>query len=80
VSIAQVLYVVVCGAAPAPDVGKVVMAAHGSGWDVHPVATPAGRDLLDLAALEAQTGRPVRSAVQPTLTVASAPGQSRTFG
>lgn len=58
----RVLYVVVCGAGPAGEVGTLVTAAQVEGWRVHLIATPAGRDFLDLAALEAQTDHPVRSA------------------
>lgn len=58
----RVLYVVVCGAGPAADVNKLVELAQADGWDAHLIATPAGRDFLDLTSLEALTGHPVRSA------------------
>ncbi|WP_119731289.1 flavoprotein [Thermomonospora amylolytica] len=57
----RVLYVIVCAAGPAGDVGKLVTLAHQRGWDVQIIATPAALDFIDTAALEAQTGHPVRS-------------------
>jgi phosphopantothenoylcysteine synthetase/decarboxylase len=57
----RVLYVIVCGAGPAPDVGRLVDAAQERGWQVHVIATPAGLAFIDTAALEKQTGNPVRS-------------------
>jgi phosphopantothenoylcysteine synthetase/decarboxylase len=56
-----VLYVIVCGAGPAPDVGKLVRLAQDRGWQVQIVATPAGLAFIDKDALEKQTGNPVRS-------------------
>jgi phosphopantothenoylcysteine synthetase/decarboxylase len=66
----RVLYVVVCGAGPAGEIGKLVDLAQADGWDVHLIATPAGRDFLDITALEALTGHAVRSAYRD-------PGQPR---
>lgn len=57
----RVLYVMVCGAGPASEAGILVNAAQADGWQVYLIATPAGREFLDVAALEAQTGHPVRS-------------------
>jgi hypothetical protein len=57
----RVLYVIVCGAGPAADVGRLVDLAHERGWDVQLISTPAALGFLDVLALEAQTGRPVRS-------------------
>lgn len=57
----RVLYVIVCGAGPAPDVGRLVHAAHERGWQVQIIATPAALAFIDTAALEKQTGNPVRS-------------------
>lgn len=59
---ARVLYVIVCGAGPAGEVGRLVDLAQGSGWDVQIVATPAALDFIDVADLETRTVRPVRSA------------------
>ncbi|WP_433247149.1 flavoprotein [Actinomadura nitritigenes] len=57
----RVLYIIVCAAGPAGDVGKLVTLAHQRGWDVQIIATPSALDFIDAEALEAQTGRPVRS-------------------
>ncbi|MFA1548750.1 flavoprotein [Actinomadura chokoriensis] len=57
----KVLYVIVCAAGPAGGVGKLVTLAHQRGWDVQIIATPSALDFIDTKALEAQTGRPVRS-------------------
>jgi len=56
-----VLYVIVCGAGPASAVGRLIEQAHDRGWDTHIIATPAALDFLDVDALEAQSGHPVRS-------------------
>jgi phosphopantothenoylcysteine synthetase/decarboxylase len=56
-----VLYVIVCAAGPARDVGKLVTLAQQHAWDVQIVATPSALDFIDVDSLEAQTGRPVRS-------------------
>lgn len=56
-----VLYVIVCGAGPASEVGRLVELARERGWDVQVIATPAAMDFIDAPALEAQTGRTVRS-------------------
>ncbi|MBD0739424.1 flavoprotein [Streptomyces sp. CBMA29] len=56
------LYVVVCAAGVARDVGVLISAAQGRGWGVGVVATPLGLGFIDQAAVEAQTGYPVRSA------------------
>ncbi|MDQ2873685.1 MAG: flavoprotein [Actinomycetota bacterium] len=58
---ARVLTVIVCGAGPATHVGVLVAIARNRGWSVQVVATPAALDFLDVAAIEAQTDRPVRS-------------------
>ncbi|MFD8617995.1 flavoprotein [Streptomyces sp. NPDC059513] len=56
------LYVVVCAAGIAGDVGQLISAAQQRGWDVGVVATPRGLTFIDAAAVEAQTGYPIRSA------------------
>ncbi|MFG1804987.1 flavoprotein [Streptomyces sp. NPDC049040] len=56
------LYVVVCAAGVAPDVGTLISAAQDRGWGVGVVATPLGLGFIDQAAVEARTGYPVRSA------------------
>ncbi|MEV3856426.1 flavoprotein [Streptomyces sp. NPDC050095] len=57
------LYVVVCAAGVADGVGTLIGGAQGAGWDVGVIATPTALGgFFDLAAVEAQTGRPVRAA------------------
>ncbi|BAL91295.1 putative flavoprotein [Actinoplanes missouriensis 431] len=55
------LYLIVCATGPAPGAGELVTLSQRAGWDVQVVATPLALDFLDLAAIEEQTGRPVRS-------------------
>ncbi|MEU8589404.1 flavoprotein [Streptomyces sp. NPDC048664] len=56
------LQIVVCAAGVAADVGRLIDAAQERRWDVGVIATPQGLGFLDVEAIEAQTGRPVRSA------------------
>ncbi|WP_019891120.1 flavoprotein [Streptomyces purpureus] len=56
------LYVVVCAAGIATDVGKLISAAREADWDVGVIATPHALGFLDTDAVVAQTGRPIRSA------------------
>ncbi|MDF3148580.1 MULTISPECIES: flavoprotein [unclassified Streptomyces] len=70
---APFLYVVVCAAGIATDVGKLITAAQERRWQVGVIATPlAMNGFFDTAAVEAQTGRPIRSAWRR-------PGDSRPF-
>lgn len=64
------LCVVVCGAGPAAEAGTLVELALADGWSVLVVATRSALPFLDVDALEARTGRPVRSAY-------GVPGQPR---
>jgi phosphopantothenoylcysteine synthetase/decarboxylase len=57
---ARVLYVIVCGAGAASEVGRLVAQARQRDWDVHLIPTPAAIDFLDVGALEAQTGHAIR--------------------
>jgi phosphopantothenoylcysteine synthetase/decarboxylase len=57
----RLLYVIVCAAGAARDVGRLVALAQDEGWTVQVVATPSALDFVDVPALERQTGRPVRS-------------------
>lgn len=59
--VAPVLYAVVCGSPVARGVGTLVTLAQRDGWDVCVVASPHGRRFVDVPALAAQTGYPVRS-------------------
>ena len=56
-----VLYILVCGSPMARDVGILVDHAHSDGWEVCVITTPDGRKFVDVPALQAQTGHPVRS-------------------
>lgn len=56
-----VLYVIVCGAGAAVDVGKLLVAAQERGWDPWLVPTPSAVDFIDGQALEELTGHPIRS-------------------
>ncbi len=55
-----VLYVIVCAAPPAREIGKLVTAAQAAGWTVCAVATPQAVKFVDVAGLEQMTGYPVR--------------------
>jgi phosphopantothenoylcysteine synthetase/decarboxylase len=57
----RILCVIVCGAGPAGEVGRLVKLAHDRGWSVQVVSTPAALAFLDTTVIEAQTGSPVRS-------------------
>ncbi|WP_342755699.1 flavoprotein [Allonocardiopsis opalescens] len=50
-----------CAAGPARQVSSLVEQAQLRGFDVQVIATPAATDFIDIAALEEQTGRRVRS-------------------
>ncbi|WP_432014709.1 flavoprotein [Streptomyces cucumeris] len=56
------LYVVVCAAGVADEVGKLIALAQQRHWDVGVIATPQGLGFIDAPAVEAQTGYPIRSA------------------
>ncbi|WP_406375598.1 flavoprotein [Streptomyces sp. NBC_00647] len=66
------LYVVVCAAGIAEDIGTLITAAHERNWEVGVIATPQGLGFFDAEAVEARTGRPIRSAWR-------APGDPRPF-
>lgn len=57
----RVLYVVTCATPAARHVGELVSLAHSEGWTVCVIATPLAMRFIDQAALEEQTGFPVRS-------------------
>ncbi|WP_395574793.1 flavoprotein [Streptomyces sp. BK79] len=57
------LYVVVCAAGVAAGVDELITAAQERGWEAGVFATPVAMDgFFDVAAVEARTGRVVRSA------------------
>ncbi|WP_435223891.1 flavoprotein [Streptomyces sp. Tue6028] len=66
------LYVVVCAAGIAEDVGDLITAAQERDWEVGVIATPQGLGFIDATAVREQTGRPIRSAWR-------APGDPRPF-
>jgi hypothetical protein len=67
------LYVVVCAAGIAAEVGELIAAAQERGWEVGVIATPVAMNgFFDTAAVEARTGRPIRSAWRT-------PGEPRPF-
>jgi len=57
----RVLYLIACGSSVARNIGRLVTLARRDGWDVCVVATPDGRKFIDIPALAAQTGHPVRT-------------------
>lgn len=59
----RVLYLVVCAAPPAAEVGELVDLLHEAGWAVCVVPTLAAGDWVDGRSLADRTGYPVRSAV-----------------
>jgi phosphopantothenoylcysteine synthetase/decarboxylase len=61
----RVLAVVVCGAGPATAIGTLVKLAQDRGWTVQVIATPAALEFFDEAAIQDQTGNPVRSQYAP---------------
>lgn len=56
-----VLYVVVCGAGPASQVGQLVVEAQRHGWDVQVIATPSALGFIDVPVLEMQSSHGLRS-------------------
>lgn len=58
---ARVLYLVVCAAPPVRRIGELADLLQRAGWDVQVIATPTAADWIDVDALTAQTGSPVRS-------------------
>ncbi|WP_330229859.1 flavoprotein [Nocardia sp. NBC_00508] len=56
-----VLYALVTGSPAARDVGKLVAMAQADGWVVCVIASPSGTKFIDVEAIAAQTGYPVRS-------------------
>jgi phosphopantothenoylcysteine synthetase/decarboxylase len=56
----DVLYLIVCGAPPAAEAGRLVELAKLAGWDVCVVVTPLATRFVDLQELAELSGRPVR--------------------
>jgi phosphopantothenoylcysteine decarboxylase len=57
----SVLYLVVCAALPALEIGELVERTQRLGWIVCVIATPPAASWIDVTALARQTGYPVRS-------------------
>ncbi|WP_100448042.1 flavoprotein [Glycomyces xiaoerkulensis] len=57
----KVVYLISCGAGPAPYATEFITAAQEEGWDCHAITTPAGRGFVDVAKLEDASGNPVIS-------------------
>ncbi len=57
----KVVYLIVCGAGPAPYANNFITAAQEQGWDCHVITTPAGREFVDVEKLEEASGHPVIS-------------------
>lgn len=57
----RVLSVIVCGAGPATAISSLIKLARERDWKVQVIATPAALKFFDQAAIESQTGNPVRS-------------------
>jgi phosphopantothenoylcysteine synthetase/decarboxylase len=53
--------VIVCGAGPAAAIGTLITLAQQRGWTAQIIATPAALEFFDQAAVEKQTGSPVKS-------------------
>ncbi|WP_328826456.1 flavoprotein [Streptomyces ureilyticus] len=66
------LYLIVCAAQVAENVGELITLAQERGWDVGVIATPPATGFFDTAAVEKQTGRMIRSAWR-------SPGDPRPF-
>ncbi|MCD0446241.1 flavoprotein [Glycomyces sp. A-F 0318] len=57
----RVVYLIVCGAGPAPHATEFISAAKTEDWDCHVITTPAGRGFVDVQALEEASGNLVIS-------------------
>ena len=64
--------VIVCAVGPAKAIGSFITLAQERGWTVQVIATPAALDFFDQAAVEQQTGSPVKSQY-------STPGAPRSY-
>lgn len=76
----RVVYVVVCGAGPAGDVGTLLELAQQRGWTVCVIATPAALNLIDSQRLERQSGHPVRHAHRTSVERQAVRGLPRADG
>lgn len=67
------LHLIVCASPRARRVGELVSRAQARGWTVCVIPTPQALKFIDLAALERQTGLPVRAEYEPGSTAAPLP-------
>lgn len=58
------LRILVCGAGPATDVGRLIEAAHERSWTTAVTATASALDFIDVPAIEVLSGNPVRTSYQ----------------
>jgi Flavoprotein len=59
--VSHVLYIIACAAPPAREINRLIGLAQDAGWDACLLTTPSATKFIDRAALEKQTGHPVRS-------------------
>jgi phosphopantothenoylcysteine synthetase/decarboxylase len=57
----RTLYLVVCGAPAAAEIGSFVKLAQDAGWSVRVIATPMGFRFLDADRVTELTGAPIRT-------------------
>lgn len=57
----RTLYLIVCGAPAAAEIGSFVEAALDAGWQVRVIATPMGFRFLDADRITELTGAPIRT-------------------
>ena len=55
------VYLIVCGAGPAPFATEFITAARADGWGCHVITTPAGEGFIDRDAFEAASGHAIVS-------------------
>ncbi|GAB1691897.1 flavoprotein [Krasilnikovia sp. M28-CT-15] len=58
------LRLVVCGAGPAADIGRLLEIARGRSWTTSVTATTSALGFIDVAAVEEFSGQPVRTSYQ----------------
>ncbi len=68
-----VAWLIVTGAPPARDVGRLVELAQADGWETCVFASPAGLKFLDVDAVTTQTGHPIRSEYGEPGAISSTP-------
>ncbi|HET6481319.1 MAG TPA: flavoprotein [Actinoplanes sp.] len=61
----KTLLIIICGAGPAPHAGRLISLANKTGWTTRVIATAAAVKMVNVAALEAFAGSPVRTDFNP---------------